>query len=380
VNPLAILGATGSIGRQTLEVAASLDLAVVGVGARHPSREFIQIAGMYPDARVAVAEATDDERQHFANEVGRHRVDFGPPALSDIAAVPGQLVMNAIVGLAGLPVTLAAAAAGNRLALANKESMVAAGEIVKDTVARAGGELIPVDSEHSAIFQCLVGEPIPEKVVLTASGGPFRGRTRDQLRDVRPADALAHPNWTMGERITIDSATLANKALEVMEAMALFDLTTDQVDVVIHPESIVHSMVVFTDGSIKAQLGSPDMRLPIAYALTYPERAVGILPPFEFAGSALHFEPPDRETFTSLGLGYAAADTGGTAPAVFNAADEIAVGAFLQNRLDFLGIAEVIEQVLSRVEIVPLGSLDDVIEADRAARSEAEACIARRLG
>jgi 1-deoxy-D-xylulose-5-phosphate reductoisomerase len=376
---LAVLGATGSIGRQTLEVADRLGLHVTGLAAKQPGRDLTQIAKHYAESRVAVSGGDSHERAEFAAAIGEDRVDFGPEALVAMAAKPGQIVMNAIVGLAGLPATLSAVKSGNRLALANKESMVAAGSLVKRGLTEGGGELIPVDSEHSAIFQCLVGESGPARIVLTASGGPFRGRKSADLRGVTPAEALKHPNWNMGRRITVDSATLANKALEVLEAMALFELTADLIEVVIHPESVVHSMVVFEDGSIKAQLGPPDMRLPIAYALTYPERAGGILGAFELGGTSLHFEKPDLETFPALALGYQAGETGGTAPAIFNAADEVAVDAFLDGRLDFLGIAETIEQTLNAVDIGPLASLEQVLDADAAARRVAEGCISKRL-
>lgn len=378
MKPLAVLGVTGSIGGQTLEVAEQLGIPIAGIGARSPSDGLIEIARRYPDARVAVATA-DHERSAFLEAVGIRRVEFGPEALTELAAQPGQVVMNGIVGVAGLPVTLAAARAGNRLALANKESMVAAGALVAEALAEGGGELIPVDSEHSAIFQCLVGEGAPAKIVLTASGGPFRGKDRAQLEKVTPAEALAHPNWDMGKRITIDSATLANKGLEVLEAVALFPVELEQIEVVIHPESVVHSMVVFGDGSIKAQLGPPDMRLPIAYALTFPERGSGIIPDFDFSGMALHFEEPDVETFPALALGYAAGRAGRSAPAVFNAADEVAVEAFLAGQLDFLGIASVIEQTLERTELRRIESLEDVLAADADGRRVASSCISDRL-
>ncbi|MDQ3500870.1 MAG: 1-deoxy-D-xylulose-5-phosphate reductoisomerase, partial [Actinomycetota bacterium] len=242
MESLAVLGVTGSIGRQTLAVADQLEMTVTGIAARRPSDELLEIAKRYPAADVAVAD-NGEARDGFVEQLGSRLVGFGPEALIAMASHPGQIVMNAIVGVAGLPVTLAAAEAGNRLALANKESMVAAGVLVREAVARGGGELIPVDSEHSAIFQCLVGEPPPAKIVLTASGGPFRGMKRRALAEVTPQQALRHPNWDMGQRVTIDSATLANKALEVLEASALFELGLDQVEVVIHPESVIHSLV-----------------------------------------------------------------------------------------------------------------------------------------
>ncbi len=377
MKPLAVLGVTGSIGRQTLEVARELAWPVTAIGARRPSAELAQIARDWPEATIAVAGGSQEERAEFADEFG-NRVSFGSESLAEAAAQPDVLVVNGVVGLAGLPVTLAAARAGNRIALANKESMVAAGPMIKAELARSGGELIPVDSEHSAIFQCLAGER-PEtvsKVILTASGGPFRGFSRDQLESVTPEQALRHPNWSMGKRITVDSATLVNKALEVIEAINLFDLDLEHVEVVVHPESVVHSLVRFRDGSIKAQLGAPDMRLPIAVALTYPDRATQILEPFELAGVTLHFEAPDREAFKALDLGYEAARQGGAAPAIFNAADEVAVEAFLGGRVGFNGITEVISSTMEKLPGLPADTLEEVLAADRAAREEAAGLIA----
>ncbi|CAN5266082.1 1-deoxy-D-xylulose-5-phosphate reductoisomerase [soil metagenome] len=378
MRPLAVLGVTGSIGRQTLAVATQLGIPIVAIGAFRASEDFLAIARAYPEAEVALAGGDPDERRAFYAALGRE-VSFGPDALVAMAAGPNRRVMNAIVGIAGLPATLAAAEAGNHIALANKESMVAAGSLVNDAVDRGGATMIPVDSEHSAIFQCLVGEKDPARILLTASGGPFRGKRRDELKSVTPEQALRHPNWAMGRRITIDSATLANKALEVLEAVALFRLSLEQVDVVIHPESVVHSMVVFGDGSIKAQLGPPDMRLPIAYALTYPDRAEGIIPEFDFDGVSLHFEQPDRRAFPALELGYEAGRRGGISPAVFNAADEVAVAAFLGEKIGFAAITEVIEETMDEVEAGSLGSLADVLSADGEARRVAVASINKRL-
>lgn len=377
MRPLAVIGVTGSIGRQTLAVATQLGIPIVAIGAFRASEDFLAIARAYPEAEVALAGGDPDERRAFNDALGRE-ASFGPDALVAMASEPKRRVMNAIVGIAGLPATLAAAEAGNHLALANKESMVAAGSLVNDAVDRGGATLIPVDSEHSAIFQCLVGEKDPARIMLTASGGPFRGMHRDELRSVTPEQALRHPNWEMGRRITVDSATLANKALEVLEAVALFRLSLEQVDVVIHPESVVHSMVVFGDGSIKAQLGLPDMRLPIAYALNYTDRAVGIIPEFDFDGVSLHFEQPDRRAFPALELGYEAGRRGGITPAVFNAADEVAVAAFLEEKIGF-GETEVIEEAMDEVEAGSLGSLADVLSADGEARRVAVASIEKRF-
>jgi 1-deoxy-D-xylulose-5-phosphate reductoisomerase len=377
MKPLVVLGVTGSIGRQSLEVADQLDWPVVGIGARRPGAALAEIARSRPEAQIAVAGGSLEEREEFSREFGA-RASYGSEALEELAARPEAVVVNGVVGLVGLPLTMAAARAGNRIALANKESMVAAGPLIRRELQRSGGELIPVDSEHSAIFQCLTGEDFEsvERVILTASGGPFRTWELEKLDSVTPVEALAHPNWSMGDRITIDSATMANKALEVMEAQQLFQIEVDQVEVVIHPESVVHSMVRFRDGSIKAQLGAPDMRLPIAYALTYPERTADVLKPFDFAGVSLNFETPDLARFPALALGYAAARIGQSAPAVYNAADEVAVAAFLAGRLGFRSITSVIERTMEGVGVKPVESVDDVLAVDREARSLAAAAIA----
>jgi 1-deoxy-D-xylulose-5-phosphate reductoisomerase len=377
MKPLVVLGVTGSIGRQALEVAGHLGWPVVGIGARQPNPELTELALSFPEAQVAVAGGSKAEREEFSRQI-RERAWFGPEALEELAATPKAVVVNGIVGLAGLPPTMAAAKAGNRIALANKESMVAAGPIIRRELEQSGGELIPVDSEHSAVFQCLVGEDLRmlDRVVLTASGGPFRMWELDRLESVTPAQALQHPNWSMGPRITIDSATMANKALEVMEAQQLFELDVDQIEVVIHPESVVHSMVRFRDGSIKAQLGSPDMRLPIAYALTYPDRATGVLKPFDFSRLSLNFEMPDLDRFPALALGYTAARLGQSAPISYNASDEVAVAAFLNGRLGFRSIASVIERTLDGMGTQAVNSIADVLAVDREARTLAAAAIA----
>ncbi len=302
---------------------------------------------------------------------------FGPEALVELAALDGCIVVNGVVGFAGLPATLSALEAGNRLALANKESLVAAGPVVLEALSRSTGELIPVDSEHSALFQCLVGEPRPavRKMILTASGGPFWGRERHDLADVTPSQALAHPTWSMGPRITIDSATLVNKGLEVIEAHYLFGVPFDDIEVVVHPQSIVHSLVEFVDGSLKAHLGEPDMRVPIQYALTYPARSEGSLEPFVLAGRDLTFRTPDPEAFPALSLAYDAGRRGGSAPAAFNAADEVAVRAFLEGRLGFLGIPAVLEKTLAVTGWDEVSTVTDVLEADREARAIAHGLL-----
>lgn len=376
-DPVVVLGATGSIGMQTLEVVASLGLEVAGVAARGPSEALADVARSHPDAITVAVGGSSDERKGFAASLGS-RVRFGPEAVLDLAATPGVTVVNGIVGSAGLRATLSALEAGNRVALANKESLVAGGPLVKRALAEHGGELIPVDSEHSALHQCLFGEPPEsvEKLILTASGGPFRGRDRESLARVTPAEALTHPTWDMGRRITVDSASLFNKGLEMIETHFLFDVGYDRIEVVVHPQSILHSAVQFVDGSLKGHLGQPDMRIPIQYALTWPERSPSLAEPFSLSSLELTFEQPDLEAFPALGIALAAGIRGGSAPAVLNAADEIAVEAFLQGRLGFLGISEVVALALEMVEWRPIESVNDVIEADREARDLTAGLIA----
>ncbi len=373
---LVVLGATGSVGRQTLEVADELGYKVVGIGARTPGPALLDLAVAHPEAAVAAAGGSLEERRFLETALDGRSVEFGSEALTALAATRDAIVMNAVVGVAGLPHTLAALEAGNRLALANKESLVAAGPLVRAALER-GGELIPVDSEHSALFQCLVGEHPEgvERVILTASGGPFRGWDQERLEKVTPDQALRHPNWVMGKRITVDSATLVNKALEVIEAHYLFDLEFDRISVLVHPQSIVHSMVEFSDGSFKAHLGRPDMKIPIAFALTHPSRGRSLVEPFVWPGQSLTFEEPDLDAFPALQLGYQAGRVGGAAPAIFNAADEVAVEAFLQGRLGFTGIPRVIAGTLDTVANVQPSRLEDVIEIDRQARAAAVALI-----
>ena len=373
---LVVLGATGSIGTQTLEVADNLGLGVAVLAARRPSPELVELAARYPDAEVVVAGGSSEERSQLAAEMGR-KPGHGPEAVIEAAATRDRLVVNGIVGAAGLRATVAALHAGNRVALANKESLVSGGPVVKAAL-DAGGELIPVDSEHSALHQCLAGEPMDSvaRLILTASGGPFRGRRRETLADVTPEEALRHPTWDMGPRITIDSASMFNKGLEIVEAHHLFDVDYDRIDVVVHPQSILHSAVEFMDGSWKGHLGHPDMRVPIQYALTAPERAPNPGRRFDPIGMDLTFEAPDREAFPAIDIAYEAGRAGGSAPAVMNAADEIAVEAFLQGRLGFLGIPEVVARALEEVDWRELETVDDVIEVDGEARSVAAGLIA----
>ena len=367
---LVLLGATGSIGTQTLEVASRIGVEVAGLAARSASDRIIALAEAHPDAAVVVVGGAGEERDRLAGLFGS-RVSFGAQAVDDLAAEPGHTVMNAMVGAAGLSATMAALGSGNRVALANKESLVAGGELVTAALAKGGGELIPVDSEHSAVLQCLAGEEslAVKRIILTASGGPFRGRTAEELAEVTPAEALQHPTWSMGRRITVDSATLFNKGLEVIEAHVLFGIDYDRIDVVVHPESIVHAMVEFVDGSVKAQIGEPDMKVPIQHALTHPERRPAPVAPLDLAGRSLTFERPDHHSFPALALAYEAGRRGGSAPATLNAADEVAVAAFLERRLGFLGIPAVVERTLERVNWSRPANVHEILAIDRESRA-----------
>ncbi|HWH06380.1 MAG TPA: 1-deoxy-D-xylulose-5-phosphate reductoisomerase [Gaiellaceae bacterium] len=353
---VALLGATGSIGRQALDVIE-----------RHPELEPCALAsGSTPLDGLA--------RQH-----GVEHVQVGGDVTELLEAAQPDVVLNAIVGFAGVRATLWALERGVTLALANKESLVAAGDLARSAHRRGGGLLLPVDSEHSALFQCLEGRA-PETVdslVLTASGGPFRGRSRAELETVTVDDALAHPTWSMGPKITVDSATLANKGLELLEAHVLFGIPFDRIEVVVHPSSVVHSLVRFRDGAALAHLGYPDMRVPISFALSYPERAATEVPRLDVAaGLVLEFEAPDLETFPLLALAREAGERGGTCPCAYNAANEVAVEAFLAGRLPFVGIAETVARVLETVDAAPARDLDELLAADAAARRSAEAALA----
>jgi len=376
VRPLVVLGATGSIGRQALSVAAELGISVVGLAAQRVGRDLAELAARCPGAKVAVAGGSKDEREAFSGSMGR-RVEFGLEAITALAASPGCTILNGIVGAAGLAPSVAALAAGNRLALANKESLVVGGDLVTAVLASGGGELLPVDSEHSAVHQCLLGErgETIRRLVLTASGGPFRGYAGEELAAVTPEMALRHPTWKMGRRITIDSATLFNKGLEIIEAHHLFGVGYDRIEVIVHPESIVHSLVEFVDGSIKAQVGAPDMRLPIQYALTFPDRLPALRSAFDLTTMPLTFEQPDRALFPAIDLAYRAGREEGSSPAVLNAADEVAVAAFLEGRLGFTGIATVVEKTLDLVDWRILGSVGEALAVDREARAAAAAVI-----
>ncbi len=376
LTPVVVLGATGSIGTQTIEVADRHDLPVVAAAAGSVSDSLLAIARRYPDARLAVARAPEAPVEASIS----HRIAYGPDAVADLARIPGTTVVNGIVGASGLAASLAALEAGNRLGLANKESLLTGGPLIMGALRSGHGELIPVDSEHSAIWQCLIGEPADavRRVILTASGGPFHAHPDVDLTHVSVDDALAHPTWDMGRRISIDSATLMNKAFEVIEAHFLFGLAYDQIDVVIHPKSFVHSFVEFTDGVVKAELGPPDMRKPIQHALTAPTRTAGIAQPFNLIGVDLTFSEPDRARFPALDLGYAAGLRGGNGPAVLNAADEIAVAAFLDRRIGFTEIVEVVSDALDVVPGGPIDTLEEALAADEAGRDAARRSVAAR--
>jgi len=340
------------------------------------SPELAALADRYPDARIAVARAPTSG----VESVLERRVEFGPDAVAGLAGTPGTTVINGIVGASGLAPSLAALEAGNRLGLANKESLLTGGSLVMDALAAHGGELIPVDSEHSAIWQCVIGEPkgAVRRVILTASGGPFHASSDIDLRSVSVEDALAHPTWDMGPRISIDSATLMNKAFEVIEAHFLFGLSYDQIEVVIHPRSFVHSFVEFSDGVVKAELGRPDMRKPIQHALTAPARTGGSAKPFDPTGVDLTFSAPDRKRFPALDMGYATGRRGGNGPAVLNAADEVAVGAFLDRRIGFPEITDVVAEALDAVPATPIPTLAAALDADATGRAAAAESLASR--
>jgi 1-deoxy-D-xylulose-5-phosphate reductoisomerase len=390
---IAILGSTGSIGRSTLAVIAL-----------HPERFKVAVLGAFNSWQVIVEQAREFKAETVVlvdpeaaakaraalREMGsKAQVESGEQALAEAASAANvQTVMAAIVGAAGLTSTLAAVRAGKRVLLANKEALVMTGRLLMDEVQRAGAQIIPIDSEHNAIFQCMPGGYLPgdaargvTRLILTASGGPFRSTSAAKMAHVTPEEACAHPKWKMGRKISVDSATLMNKGLEVIEATLLFGLPESQVGVVVHPQSVVHSLVEYADGSMLAQLGAPDMRTPIAHALAWPERfASGVQSLDLLAIGHLGFEPPDHVRFPSLTLARAAARAGGTAPTVLNAANEVAVQAFLDRRLNFVGISTVIDKVLQRLNASPVQALDDVLEADAAARSLAVTMIELSAG
>jgi 1-deoxy-D-xylulose-5-phosphate reductoisomerase len=397
---VAVLGATGSIGASALDVIARHPqrFTVAALSANRNVDALVALCAAHTPALAVIADtALESElRAKLAAANLPTRAASGAAGLREAVMGDADIVVAAIVGAAGLDSTLAAARAGKRLLLANKEAVVMAGPLLLSALREGGGELVPIDSEHNAIFQCLPHRPgavdveCPgdgrpsldragvRRIVLTASGGPFRGRTRAQLATVTPDQACAHPNWVMGRKISVDSATLMNKGLEVIEAHWLFGVRPDQIDVVVHPQSIVHSLVEYADGSMLAQLGNPDMRTALAHALAWPERIESGVASLDLMRTgALQFEAPDRTTFACLDLAYRALATGGTAPAILNAANEIAVGAFLAGTLPFLAIAEVIAATLDAMPAEPVDSLEGVIYADLTARAHAQRIMRR---
>ena len=386
IQRIALLGSTGSIGKSTLDVVARHPerYAIQALSA-HTSVDalFMQCQRFHPATAVVGTEEAADKLQGLCANAGLNvSVRHGAKALEQIAEhTDTDIVVAAIVGAAGLLSTLAAAHAGKRLLLANKESLVMSGELLMDAARESGALIMPVDSEHNAIFQSLpahetgVNTSGINKILLTASGGPLRLLSQKELSVVTPQQALKHPNWSMGPKISIDSATLMNKGLEVIEACQLFDVSADDIEVVVHPESIIHSMVSYADGSVIAQMGRPDMRTPIAHALAWPHRISSGVAPLDFMEiTGLHFEAPDMKRFPLLRLAFEALRTGGTAPAVLNAANEVAVDAFLRENVAFLQLAEVVEKTLERAKISPASDLSTIIGADEDARD-----IAREL-
>ncbi len=380
---VAILGSTGSIGTQALDVLRSnpdhFELQIITANGN--VQLLIEQAIEFQPAAVVIVD--DSKYDEVKNALWKHDIQVyaGADSLEQVVTYDSvDIVLTALVGYAGLKPTLAAIEAGKNIALANKETLVVAGELVTQLAKEKGVNIYPVDSEHSAIFQCLVGEfhnPI-EKIYLTASGGPFRGMKKDQLVGVTKEAALKHPNWEMGAKITIDSATMMNKGLEVIEAKWLFGLQNDQIDVIVHPQSIVHSIAQFRDGSMKAQMGLPDMKLPIQFALTYPDRLKTDFPRFNFMDyPSLTFEKPDLETFKNLRLAYEVMEMGGTAPCVLNAANEVTVAAFLRDEIPFLSIADINEQVVKETEIIRSPSLQSYIDKDAEARAMATALLTK---
>lgn len=372
---IAILGSTGSIGTQALEVIEQhRDVFELEVLTAHSNADLLieQSMKFRPNA-VVIGDESKYRQVNDALFAADIKVYAGLEALSQVVEMePIDMVLTALVGYAGLKPTIAAINAGKHIALANKETLVVAGDLVTKLAEEKGVNIYPVDSEHSAIFQCLVGEfhnPI-EKIYLTASGGPFRGKSRKELENVTRAQALKHPNWVMGAKITIDSASLMNKGLEVIEAKWLFNLKNEQIDVIVHPQSIIHSIVQFTDGSMKAQMGLPDMKLPIQFALGYPQRLQSDFERFDFANfSSLTFEQPDKSTFRNLQLAFDAMERAGNAPCILNAANEVAVDAFLNDRIGFLGMSDLVEHCLQSVAHIEKPKYEDYVQTDQETRS-----------
>ncbi len=378
IKRIAILGSTGSIGTQALEVISQHPHAfeVAVLTAQTNGDLLVKQAIAFKPSHVVIGDKSQYSAVKSALEPYQISVLVGAEALEEVVCLPQvDVVLTALVGYAGLLPTVKAIKAGKPIALANKETLVVAGALIMPMAREMGVPILPVDSEHSAIFQCLMGEshnPI-EKVILTASGGPFRGKKRSELEQVTRAQALKHPNWTMGAKITIDSASLMNKGLEVIEAAWLFDVHASQIDVVVHPQSIVHSLVQFEDGSIKAQLGLPDMKLPIQFALGYPNRMRADFPRFDFKDFAsLTFEQPDIETFRNLGLAFQALEKGGNMPCILNAANEVAVDAFLKDDIGFLQMSDLLANCMDQGTYLQAPSLEDYVNTDKITRIMAQ--------
>jgi len=382
MRKVSIFGATGSVGMSTLDlIQRDRDAFEVVALTAHSDVEGLATLARQCDARIAViGDAARYDALKAALQGSGIEVAAGEAALVQAAEAGADWSMAAIVGCAGLRPAMAALKAGGTVALANKESLVSAGALMMDAVEQSGATLLPVDSEHNAIFQCLAGSRMEDvaRIILTASGGPFRTRSRDEMRGITPAQAVAHPNWSMGAKISVDSATMMNKGLELIEAAHLFPVGLDRIEILVHPQSIIHSMVEYRDRSTLAQLGSPDMRIPIASALAWPERMETPCQPLNLAQAGrLDFEAPDQDRFPALRLARHAAEAGGAVPAILNAANEVAVAAFLKGAIGFLDIAMIVEDVLNRYSApVPIG-IDDVLEADAQARSMARHVMER---
>ncbi len=370
---MVVLGSTGSIGTQTLDVAEKYNMKICALTAHSNVKLMEEQVRKFRPALAVMYDESAAQKLKISLADTDTRVLSGMEGLIEAASLEGaDVVLNSLVGMVGLEPTLAACKAGKDIALANKETLVAGGELVMNTVKEAGVALLPVDSEHSAIFQCLQACPdskFLKKLILTASGGPFFGRSKEELKDVTVEQALAHPNWSMGAKITVDSASMMNKGLEIIEARWLFDVTADNIDVVVHRQSIIHSLIEFTDNSVLAQLGVPDMRIPIQYALTYPERVTSPAGELDLTKvGTLTFDKPDYETFECLTACKTALSIGGTAPAIANGANEAANLFFRQGKIPFLKIGELVTGAVSNVKSVPITTLSDVLEADKAAR------------
>ncbi len=383
VNTISILGSTGSIGRQTVAVAEHLGLRVRAITTNRNIQLAEQQARKLHPAMVGVTDEAAAKELRTALADTDIKVWSGEHALTEAAVISdNDAVVTAVSGAVGLKPTLEAIEKGRRICLANKETLVCAGEIVMRRAQECGAEIVPVDSEHSAIFQCLMGSRPGElkKILLTGSGGPFRGKTREETKDVTPAQAIAHPNWSMGAKISVDSATMMNKGLEFIEAMHLFSVTPDDIEVLIHPESVIHSMVELVDGTVIAQLGVPDMELPIQYALTYPRRTESLSERLDFTKltKGLTFQAPDFEKLPCLALAIRCARTGGTAPAVMNAANEVAVHLFLDGKIGYNDIYDYVIETVETLGVSPAHDLDTLIAADHAARETVRAIHSRK--